>query len=59
MIDAMIAIAKDLRQTFSRKSDTVENLPGHAVICTVLECYGHSTACAFLNILYLYHIMQI
>ena len=58
MIDAMIAIAEDLRQMFSRKSDAVENLAAHAVTCAVLECYSHRSAYAFLNILYRGHITQ-
>ena len=46
-------------QTFSRKSYTVENLAAHTVTCAVLECYGHRSAYAFLNVLYLYHVTRI
>lgn len=59
MVDAMIAITEDLRQAFSRESYTVENLAAHTVTCAVLECYGHRSAYAFLNILYLYHVTRI
>lgn len=59
MVDAMIAIAEDLRQTFSREADAVENLAAHAVAGSVLERDGDGTAHTLLNKLYLYHITQI
>ncbi|MFO3725550.1 hypothetical protein ACK8P8_01595 [Butyricimonas sp. GBGM4] len=55
----MIAITEDLRQMFSRESDTVENFATHTVTCAVLKCYGHRSAYAFLNISYLYHVTRI
>jgi hypothetical protein len=48
MVDAMIAITEDLRQTFSRKSYTVENLAAHTVLLapfsnvTVIAPHTHS-----------------
>ena len=59
MVDAMIAITEDLRQMFSRESDTVENFATHTVTCAVLKCYGHRSAYAFMNISYLYHVTRI